>query len=64
MIDIMAKYLIDMANPNSLHSIDLQKNLQVQVYIFVMPSDLLTCPFDSFTYPSAHILKTSIISFL
>jgi hypothetical protein len=31
-----------MANPNSLHSINLQKNLQVQLYNFVMPELLVT----------------------
>jgi hypothetical protein len=37
MTGIMVGYLKEfMADPNSLHSIDLQKILQVQVYNFVM----------------------------
>jgi hypothetical protein len=30
-----------MVDPYSLHSIDLQKNLQVQVYNFIMPKLLV-----------------------
>jgi hypothetical protein len=31
-----------MVDPDSLHSIDMQKNFQVQVYNFVMPELLVT----------------------
>ncbi len=37
----MAIYLIEYGTPKLLHSIDLEKKLQVQVYNFVMPELLV-----------------------
>ncbi len=56
-----------MVDPNSLHFIDLEKNLQVQVYNSVMPEMLVTYQHVLsvlFTYPFTHTLKTSTINCL
>jgi hypothetical protein len=67
MIDIMAWYLTKYGKPKFFafhYSIEKIAGASLQLCNAWTPSDLLTYPFDSSTYPSTHIRKTSTISCL